>query len=159
MDAVKFATIFLPDLIKDYVKGTLPFYGLVDFDTWKKDFPENAPTQIDPIQWSNVQLSCKLLTDRTILISFILPQSQKNNEMKFVAIQLNPEEHTVRRAVFYVMSKSQDSDGSWDLYHLPIPEGENKFELRFRQKIIGSEDLCNFETFVQQIDFNDNWND
>jgi len=155
MDIHQFSKIFLPQLVLEYVKGTLPFHALVDIDTWKKVFPNKVRRHPYQIQWSQLVLTCNPLKDRTILLSFILPQPLKYGDVKFAAIRLNPEEHTLRRAVYYVLTKPQSYDDNWDISYLPLPQGEDKMELKFIQKITGTDSLRNFVYDVQQIDFDD----
>jgi len=156
MDTNKFSKIFLPNLVSDYVKGTLPLHALVDFDTWKKVFSDKGSHQGNQIQWYQIEFTCNPLKDRTILFSFILPQPTKYGEVKYAAIRLSPEEQMERRAVYYVLTKPQRYDDPWDIYYLPLPQGQEKMELKFKQKINGTDSLRNFVYDVQQIEFNDN---
>ena len=155
MDITQFSKIFLPRLVLEYVKNRMPFHALVDFDLWMKVFPEPVHKRSTQIRWSQVQFTCHPLPDRTLLFIFILPQPKKYGEVKFAAIRLNPEEHVERRAVYYVLTKPQSADDPWDISYLPLPLGEDKMELKFKQKASGADDMCNFTSDVQQIDFND----
>ena len=155
MDTNQFSKIFLPRLVYEYVRGTLPFHALVDIDTWKKVFPNSGSKRDKQIRWDQIEFICTALEDRTLLFTFILPQPKNYGEVKYAAIRLKPEEHTVRRAVYYVLTKPPNNDDSWDISYLPLPLGAEKMELKFKQKIIGLTDLCNFVKNVQQIDFND----
>ena len=156
----EFTKVFLPHIIAEYIKGTLPFHALVDLDTWKKVFPDDELTQKNQIQWHEVVLTCNPLVDGTLLLSFILPRPRNYEEIEYAAIRLNPAEHAVRRAVYYVLSKPPRVDDPWDILYLPLSQESESFELKFKKKIRGSDNLCNFVHDVQQIDFNDdsyNW--
>ena len=155
MDTNQFSKIFLPRLVFEYVRGTMPFHALVDLDLWTKVFPNPVHKRSTQIRLSQVSFFCQILSDRTLLIIFILPQPKKYGEVKFAAIRLNPEEHVERRAVYYVLTKPQSADDSWDISYLPLPLGEDKMELKFKKKASAADDLCNFINDVQQIDFND----
>jgi len=155
MDLNDFSKIFLPNLVSEYVKGTLPLHALVDLDTWKKVFPDKGYKQSKQFPWYQVEFTCNALKDRTILLSFILPQPKKYGEAKYAAIRLNPEEHAQRRAVYYILTKPQNYDDQWDIHYLPLPLGADKMELKFKQKITGTDSLRNFVYDVQQIPFDD----
>ena len=155
MDAYQFTNIFLPHLVFEYVRNTMPFHALVDLDLWKKVFPYKGHKRSPQINLSLVQFCCQALQDGTLLIVFILPQPKKSGEAKFAAIRLKPEEHTIRRVVYYTLSKPQSEDDPWDICYLPLPLGADKMEVKFQQKASGGDDMCNFIRDVQQIDFDD----
>ncbi len=155
METVQFSKIFLPRLVFEYVRGTMPLHALVDIDTWKKVFPDQGHKRSNHILWNQIEIFCQALPDRTLLIIFKLPQPKKYEEVKYAAIRLNPEVHDEKSAVYYVLSKPQSSEDLWDISYLPLPLGEDKMELKFKQKASGADDLCNFIYDVQQIDFND----
>lgn len=152
----EFTKVFLPHIIAEYIKGTLPFHALVDLDTWKKVFPDVELTQKNQIQWHEVVLTCNPLSDGTLLLSFVLPRPRNYEEIEYAAIRLNPQEHAVRRAVYYVLSKPPREEDNWDILYLPLSQESESFELKFKKKIRGSDNLCNFVHDVQQIDFDDN---
>ncbi len=155
MNLNDFSKIFLPHLVSEYVKGTLPLHALVDFDTWKKVFPDKISKQAKQFHWYQLEFTCNALKDHTLLFSFILPQPKGYGEVKYAAIRLNPEEHAERRAVYYILSKPRNYDDNWDIYYLPLPLGAEKLELKFKQKISGTDSLRNFVYDVQQIAFDD----
>jgi hypothetical protein len=155
MDLNDFSKIFLPNLVSEYVKGNLPLHALVDLDTWKKVFPDKGFKQTKQFPWYQVEFTCNPLKDRTILFSFSLPQPKKYGEAKYAIIRLKPEEHAQRRAVYYILTKPQNYDDHWDIHYLPLPLGADKMELKFKQKITGTDSLRNFVLDVQQIPFDD----
>ena len=155
MDTNQFTNIFLPRLVFEYVRGTMPLHALVDLDLWRKVFPYKGNKRNPQLNLNLVEFCCQALPDRTLLFTFVLPQPKKPEDAKFAVIRLKPEEHTVRRAVYYTLSKPQSDEDPWDICHLPLPLGANKMELKFKQKASGGDDLCNFIRDVQQIDFND----
>ena len=155
MTTNEFTKVFLPKIAAEYAKGTLPFHGLVDFDTWKKVFPDDVLTEKNQIQWYKVAFTCNPLPDGTLLLSFILPRPGNYGEIEYAAIRLNPQEHVIRRAVYYVLSRPQRDEDGWDILYLPLSQDSESFELKFKQKVRGSDNLCNFVYDVQQIDFND----
>ena len=155
MDTTEFSKIFLPNIVSEYLRGTRPLHALVDIDAWKKVYPNQGHKRGNRIRWNQVEFTCYALQDRTLLLTFILPQPEKYGEVKYVAIRLKPEEHDEKQSVIYVLTKPQDPDDKWDISYLPLPLGAEKMELKFKQKISGTDNLRNFVQDVQQIDFYD----
>lgn len=155
MDIVEFTDIFLPNILSLYVDGEMPLHALVDIDTWKRVFPFGPSHPENEIQWYQVQISCNLLKDHTLLFTFTLPEPTSPNETKFAAFRLNPQDKDITHAVYYVLRKPQCVDDDWNIFYLPFPEGRNKRALKFCRKIDGTDSLRNFILTVQQIDFVD----
>lgn len=155
MDTNQFTNIFLPRLVFEYVRGTMPLHALVDLDLWRKVFPYKGNKRNPQLNLNLVEFCCQALPNRTLLFTFVLPQPKKPEDAKFATIRLKPEEHAIRRAVYYTLSMPQSDEDPWDIYYLPLPLGADKMELKFKQKASGGDDLCNFIRDVQQIDFND----
>ena len=155
MDTTEFSKIFIPNIVFEYLRGTLPPHALVDIDAWEKVYPDQKHKRGNQIHWHLVEFTCNALQDRTLLLTFILPQPKKYGEVKYVAIRLKPEEHDEKRAVIYILTKPQEPDDKWDISYLPLPLGADKMEFKFKQKISGADDLRNFVFDVQQIDFSD----
>ena len=155
MDTSEFSKIFLPNIVFEYLRGTLPPHALVDIDAWKKVYPYQKRKRGNQIDWEHVEFTCYDLQDRTLLLTFILPQPKEYGEVEYVAIRLKPEEHDEKRAVIYILTKPQDPGDKWDISYLPLPLGADKMEFKFKQKISSTDQVRNFAKDVQQIDFYD----
>lgn len=156
MDYSQFTNIFLPGLVSDYVNRVLPRHALIDFDSWKRFYPDIFPTSTSQVLWNEIRFTCDSLTDGTLLITFALPRPQKKGDAKFAAIRINLQEKEELHATYYMLCKPQDKDDAWDILHLPLPLGQDKMELKFLCKIEGQNSLRNFVRTVQQNPFDDN---
>jgi len=156
MEILDFTNIFLPNIVSLYVDEQLPLHSLVDIDTWRRVFPEDPNGSPSQIHWYQISLTCNQLQDRTILFSFILPEPTRKGDPKFVAIRLKPEAGGTYRAVYYQLCKPGSIYDQWDIYYLPLPEGKQKKEMKFKCKIQGTDSLRNFVYSVQQLPFEDN---
>ena len=90
MDTYQFTDIFLPRLVLEYVRGTMPLHALVDLDLWKKVFPYKGNKRNPQLNLNLVEIYCQALPDRTLLFIFLLPQPKKPEEAKFAVIRLKP---------------------------------------------------------------------
>ena len=151
MNITEFTDIFLPNLLALYIDGELPFHSLVDTDLWKQVFPETTNTDNKPnILWYQIQLNSFALQDGTLLLTYTLPEPSQANQPKFVGIRLNRE---TNEAVYYVLYKPKFYDDQWDIWYLPLPQGQQKMKLEFKCKIDGTSSLRNFVFTVQQLNF------
>lgn len=163
MDILLFVDHFLPQIVSGYADGQLPFHSLVDFDLWRRIFPEgNAEKQF---HWYQVSLTCNPLQDGSLLLTFILPEPTASNEPKFAAIRLKPAANDKRRCIYYTLRKPASVFDQWDIYQLPFDSSDatpdepghscrdRLPEPAFCRKIQDTDSLRNFVFSVQQEPF------
>lgn len=154
MELLHFTDIFIPRLVSLYVDGELPIHALVDFDTWKKVYPEGLSSgDINTFHWYQFSLTCNQLKDGTLLFTFILPTAMRHGDPQFAAIRLDPQDKIERKAVYYVMRRPSNIDDQWDIFWIPFPKANDKMELKFCKKVEDTNSLRNFVYAVQQTEF------
>lgn len=149
MNIEEFTNYFLPQLIKEYTLGNIPFHGLVDIDTWKKVFPDTYGT--DQFHWYEISFTCNRLQDDSLLLTYKFPQPTLANQPKFAAIHLNPENAPNDEIDYYVLRKPTSIYDAWSIYGVSISDSAEEPELSYIRKIEGTDSLRNFVFTVQQI--------
>ncbi|MBE6330980.1 MAG: hypothetical protein K6E73_11715 [Bacteroidales bacterium] len=109
-----FTNIFLPKLACAYRDGQIKFHALVDFDLWKKIFPDESHGNFD-VQWSAISFNAYVLNDeeKSLLIVFSIPLFKIKREAKFVAFRLDNKR---KRIVCYYLRRPQYHDDYWKIY-------------------------------------------
>lgn len=154
MTISQFTQTFLPQLVRSYADGQLPFHALVDIDLWRRLFPDqqDVAESDDRFFWYQIRLNSFELKDRTLLLTYTLPTPMRKGLPKLAGIRLN---RSTRQAHYYLLTKPQSVDDAWDIHWLPLPKAADRMKPEFRCKIDGTDSLRNFVLTVQHLDFTD----
>lgn len=109
-----FTNTFLPNLAQAYRDGQIKFHGLVDFDLWKRIFPDEAHGNLD-VQWSAISFNAFTLNDKenSLLIVFSIPLFKVKKEAKFIAFRLDNKRKNI---VCYSLRRPRYHDDFWQIY-------------------------------------------
>lgn len=145
MNYKEFTQTFLPSLAKEYREGNLPFHALIDFDLWRRVFPDQAAAP-GQVQWYAVKLNAFCLNDeeRTLLLTFSIPLLNRRDEVKFVGMRINNKQNTL---TYYLLRRPRYNDELWDLFQYDF---ENNQEI-FIQKNNGTDSLREFRNTIELL--------
>lgn len=150
MTYIEFANHFLPQLATHYIKNQIPFHGLVDFDLWKKVFPDGQQAS-NPFYWNRIKFNAFILDDdaRSLLIVYSIPLQNQPKEAQFIGIRLDNNRKQVN---LYALRRPRFYDELWDVFQYNF-ETHNEV---FIDKLKGTNSLREFCVGVQRLPFTAN---
>ena len=149
MTYTEFTDYFLPTLAISYRSGKFNFHALVDFDLWKKVFPDEG-NRNDEVQWSEISFNAFTLNDKekSLFVVFAMPERIVPNEAKFVGFRLD---NNRKRIACYSLRRPKYHDDPWKVFLYDYKDKKNFFIT----ELMGTHSMREFINAVEKIDFQD----
>lgn len=147
MTYTEFSDKFIPALAKLYREKKIGVHGLVDFDTWKKVFPEPIEL-ISDFHWQRISFNAFVLDDeeKSMLIIYTLPLFNQKNEAQYIGVRLNNKRNAIS---LYYLRRPQFVDEFWKLYIYDFSRNKDFFI----DAIKGANSMREFKKAVTEMDF------
>lgn len=147
MTYLEFSNIFLLKLASSFRSGFIKIHGLVDFDLWKKTFPDDN-SQIGQVIWSNINFNAFKLNDEqeSLLIVYTIPIANTSGEAKFIAFRLNKKRDSL---LLYSLRRPKFFDDPWDIFQYDFKAHQNIYI----KKIGGTDSLREFKASIENLEY------
>ncbi len=147
MTYFEFTNHFLPQLAQLYLNKEIDFHALVDFDLWKKVFPD-VPKADGSFYWNRISFNAFALNDpeSSLLLVYNLPLQNTPKEAQFIGIRFN---NNRTRLNMYVLRRPRFYDEFWDVFQYNFELGKEIFI----EKLRGTNSLREFCADIQRLPF------
>ena len=143
----EFSDTFLPKLATSYLNKEIDFHALIDFELWKKIFPDNE-LQMDQVNWNGIQFNAFSLDDdkHSLLLVYTIPTHNKKNEAKFIAFRFDNNRN---KLLLYSLRRPKYYDELWNIFQYDFKLGKDVYLM----KNLGTDSLREFKASIEQIEF------
>lgn len=142
-----FAEKFLPQLAELYLNKQLPFHGLVDFDLWKKVFPEGQDLT-HPFYWNRIKFNAFPLGDEesSLLLVYSIPMNNTPKEIQFIGIRFDKNRNHLN---YYTLRRPRFYDDFWNIFQYNFKTSQEIY----LEKLQGTNSIREFCFGIKRIPF------
>lgn len=141
----EFSDKFLVTLASAYRNGTLDLHALIDFNLWKRVFPEEYGNHLR-VQWNKISFNAFTLSDSTnsLLLVYKIPEAFKHREAGFIGIRLD---NNRKDLYYYSLRHPQYHDEPWMIYQYDFKKSQNIFI----EDIHGTNSMREFKASIERM--------